>query len=346
MTNIRGKILMMKKMKANSLFVILLVSALMLVLAACNSSDAASSSDGEKEGLPQNYPTKSIDALVGYAPGGGQDLIMRTTGQILNEEGIMEQPFVVTNKAGAGGRIASEEVAKQKDNPYKLIVIPEYGPGWDPRLALKFSDFKPVASLATSELFIYVHKDSPYQSIEELLSSLQTEKDVTIGTLGPVDGGEAFKWDLIRQASGIEKLNFVPMAGASESLTAVLGGQIDTTFGVLPVIKDYIKTGEVRVLAVLSEERSKDLPDVPTLKESGVDVTFNRYTGIWTGGDVPDEVVDYWAENLKKMTETDTWKEFLTNRGLSPYYLDTEEYSKLIKTEGGKFTEYVEGLEK
>ncbi|MGM0900266.1 MAG: tripartite tricarboxylate transporter substrate binding protein [Bacillota bacterium] len=337
-----------KKMKAGSFFMVLLVTALMLVLAACNSSDETSSSEkskGGNEGVPENYPNKSIDALVGYAPGGGQDLIMRTAGQILNEEEIMKQPFVVTNKAGAGGRIASEEVAKQKDNPYKLMVIPEYGTGWDPRINLKFSDFKPIASLATSELFIYVHKDSPYETMEELLSSLKTEKDLTIGTLGPVDGGEAFKWDVIRQGAGIEKLNFVPMAGASESLTAVLGGQIDTTLGVLPVMKDYIKTGEVRVLAVLSEERSKDLPDVPTLKEAGVDVTFNRYTGIWTGGDVPDAVVNYWAENLKKMTETDTWKEFLANRGLSPYYLDTEEYTKLIEAEGSKFKEYVEGLE-
>jgi putative tricarboxylic transport membrane protein len=338
-----------KKMKAGSFFVVLLLTALMLVLAACNSSEETSSTDkaeGKNEGLPKGFPNKSIDALVGYAPGGGQDLIMRTTGQILNDEKIMKQPFVVTNKAGAGGRIASEELAKQKDDPYKLIVIPEYGPGWDPRLDLKFSDYQPVAALATSELFIYVHKDSPYQTIEELLSSLKTENDLTIGTLGPVDGGEAFKWDLIRQGAEIEKLNFVPMAGASESLTAVLGGQIDTTLGVLPVMKDYIKTGEVRVLATLSEERSKDLPDVPTLKESGVDVTFNRYTGIWTGGDVPEAVVDYWAENLKKMTETDTWKEFLGNRGLSPYYLETEDYSKLIETEGTKFKEYVEGLEK
>lgn len=339
---------MVRKMKAGSFFVVLLVTSIMLVLAACNSSDATSSSEKStdgNEGLPKGYPQKSIDALVGYAPGGGQDLIMRTTGQILNDEGIMSQPFVVTNKAGAGGRIASEEVAKQKDDPYKLIVIPEYGPGWDPRLDLKFSDYKPIAALSTSELFIYVHKDSPYQTIEELLSSLKTEKDVTIGTLGPVDGGEAFKWDLIRQGAEIEKLNFVPMAGASEGLTAVLSGQVDTTFGVLPVIKDYIKTGEVRVLAVLSEERSKDLPDVPTLKESGVDVTFNRYTGIWTGGEVPDAVVQYWAENFKKMTETEKWQEFLGKRGLSPYYLDPVEYSNLIETEGVKFKEYVEGLE-
>ncbi|MEW9052484.1 MAG: tripartite tricarboxylate transporter substrate binding protein [Neobacillus sp.] len=338
---------MRKKMKAES-FVIMVVTVLMLVLAGCNSSDTASSSEKSKggdEGLPKDYPNKSIDALVGYAPGGGQDLIMRTAGQILNDEGIMKQPFVVTNKAGAGGKIASEEVAKQKDNPYKLIVIPEYGPGWDPRINLKFSDYKPIAAIATSELFIYVHKDSPYQTMNELLSSLKTEKDLTIGTLGPVDGGEAFKWDLIRQGAGIEKLNYVPMAGASESLTAVLGGQIDTTFGVLPVIKDYIKTGEVRVLAVLSEERSKDLPNVPTLKESGVDVAFNRYTGIWTGGEVPDAVVTYWADSLKKMTETEAWKDFLGKRGLSPYYLDSDEYSKVIEVEGTKFKDYVEGLD-
>ncbi|MEA1852748.1 tripartite tricarboxylate transporter substrate binding protein [Cytobacillus sp. FSL W7-1323] len=339
----------MKKMKARSFVVVLLVTLVMLVLSACNSSDVASSSEKakeENEGLPENYPNKSIDALVGFAPGGGQDLIMRTTAQILNDAEIIKQSFVVTNKTGAGGRIASEELARQNSDPYKLIVIPEYGPGWDPRLSLKFSDFQPIASLATSELFIYVHKDSPYETIEELLSSLKSEKDVTIGTLGPIDGGEAFKWDLIKQGAGIDKLNFVPMEGASEGLTAVLGGQIDTTLGVLPLINDYIKTGEVRVLAVLSEERSKDLPDVPTLKESGVEVAFHRYTGIWTGGDVSAEVVNYWAENLEEMTETDTWKTFLKNRGLSPYYLNTEEYTKLIEEEGIEFKKYLEDLEK
>ncbi len=339
---------MIRKMKAKSFFVSVLALTLILILSACGSSDktdgvADKSSDSE---LPEGYPDKGIDALVGYAPGGGQDVIMRTTGQVLNEAGIMEQPFVVTNKPGAGGRIAAEEVKKQKDDPYKLIVIPEYGSGWDPRVPdLKFSDFKPIASLSTSELFIYVHENSPYKTIDELIEALKTEKDLTISTLGPVDGGEAFKWDLIRQEAGIDKLNFVPMAGASESLTAVLGSQADVSLGVLPVIQDYIKTGEVRVLAVASDERSEDLPDVPTLKESGVDLTFNRYTGIWTGGDVPDAVVNYWAESFKEMTETDTWKEFLKKRGLKPFYKGPEEYKELIEVEGTKFKEYVENLE-
>lgn len=336
-------------MKAKSFYVSVLALALILILGACGSSDntntASNEGNNENNELPENYPNKPIDALVGYAPGGGQDLAMRTTGQILNDEGIMEQSFVVENKPGAGGRIALQEIAKAKDDPYKLIVVPEYGAGWDPRVDLPFSDFKPIASLSTTEIFVIVQEDSPYETVEDLVNALKTEQGLTISTLGPVDGGEAFKWDLIRQEAGIEKLNYVPMEGATESFTAVLSGKVDTTFAVLPVIKDYIETGEVRVLAVLSEERSEALPDVPTLKEAGIDVTFERYTGIWTGGEVSDAVVNYWAENLKEMTETDAWKEFLQSRGLTPFYKGPEEYTKLIETDGTKFKEYVESLD-
>ena len=334
-------------MSNNKKFFRFLMTALLVlfVLSACN-EDGASGKSKENEGLPKDFPSKKIDALVGFAPGGGQDLIMRTLGQIMEEEGIIDQSFIVENKTGAGGRMAGEEVKKDSANPYKLIVVPEYGLGFDPRQEIEFSDFKPIASVSTSEVFVIVRQDSPYDTIEEFLAALKEKNDVTISTLGPVDGGEAAKWDEIRQAEGIDKLNYIPTAGAVESFTGVLSGQVDATFSVMPVIKDYVETGEIKVLAVASEERSEDLPDVPTLTEAGLDVIFHRYTGIWTGGDVSDEAIQFWAEAIEKATQTEQWEKFLANRLLKPYYNASEDYVDIVKSDGEKFTEYVESIEK
>ncbi|WP_068672157.1 tripartite tricarboxylate transporter substrate binding protein [Oceanobacillus sp. Castelsardo] len=336
-------------MRLKSFYVGLLVMVLALFLGACNSSSTASNAGKSKDGneeLPKDYPNKPIDALVGFAPGGGQDLIMRTTGEILNSEGLMEQPFVVENKPGAGGVVAAKEAAKKKDDPYLLQVMPEYGAGWIPESGIKFTEFKPIASLGTSEIFIIVKADSPYKTIDDLFEAFKTDHDMTVATLGPIEGGEVFRWEELRKEVGIEKLNYVPKGGAAEGLTAVLGGQVDATFAVPAVIKDYIKTGEIRALAVLSDERSEVLPDVPTLKESGTDYEYTRFVGIWTGANVSDAVVSYWEDKLKKMTETDAWMEFLKKRGLAPYFKGTNEYTELIIEEGSKYEAYLKSLQK
>lgn len=324
------------------LFIIMIIG-----LAACGSTEADSKTDGNdaNDELPENYPEKEIDAIVGFEAGGGQDVIMRTAGEILNEEDIMNQPFVVENKPGAGGIIGAKEVAKRKDDDHLLAVMPEYGAGWDSRTDVGYDDFKPISAVATSDIYIVVRADSPYDSVNELFDALKEDKDMTISTLGPADGGEAFKWDQLRELIGADQLNFVPMEGAVESFTAVLSGQVDVTFGVLPVIKDYVKKEEVKVLAVLSDERTEDLPDVPTLKESDIDFAYSRFTGIWTGEDVSDAAVDYWDEQFQALTETDAWDSFLENRGLSPFYKDREEYTDLVEKEGSDFAEYVENLE-
>lgn len=335
---------MFNKVNIKSWLTCFLLITVIALLTACNSSEVGSAENDTNSGLPENYPDNAIEAIVGYQAGGGQDIIMRTAGEILNEEGIMDQPFVVENKPGAGGILASKEVAKRNDDSYLLQVVPEYGAGWDPRSELKYEDYQPIATIATSDIYIVVRADSPFDSVNELFEGLKENESMTISTLGPSDGGEAFKWDQLKELTGVETLNFVPMEGAVESFTAVLSGQVDVTFGVLPVIKDYIKNGEIKVLAVLSEERTEDLPDVPTLKESDIDFAYTRFTGIWTGSDVPDSVINYWEEKLDDLTQTDGWNLFLKNRGLSPFYKDTKEYVELVEKEGTDFAEYINNL--
>jgi len=206
---------------------------------------------------------------------------------------------------GAGGTLAVKEVAKRKDDSELLIVMPEYGAGWDKRTDVEYEGFSPIATIATSDICIVVHADSPFETVEDLFEALKEDEEVIISTLGPVDGGEAFKREEISNEVGIDALNFVLMEGAVDSFKAVLSEQVNATFGVLPVIKDYVKEEEVRPLAILSEERSEDLPDVPTLEESGYDFSYSRFTGIWTGTDVSDDVISYWEDALKEMTETD-----------------------------------------
>ncbi|MFY0545907.1 Bug family tripartite tricarboxylate transporter substrate binding protein [Brevibacillus sp. H7] len=320
----------------------LLITALVF-LAACSSNSAGNKDNG----LPSNYPDKPIDWLVGFVPGGTIDLTARQASKILNEQGIVSQPFVIKNMPGGGGALAFQELKKRKNDPYVLVGMYEFGdPIWK-GIGIEPSDIKPIIPLVASEVLVIVRKDSPYKTIEELLDALKSNPDLTISISSAIDGVETFYWDQIRQAYGIKKINYVPTGGGSESLTRLLGGQVDATLGIPSNVQDYIKTGDIRVLAVLSEKRSESFPDVPTLKEKGIDLVYKRTYGLVTGGEVPDATVDFWFKALKKVIETEEWKKMAKQRHLEiPTVQSPEEYYQYYMTSGEQYQKYVNSLKK
>jgi len=326
----------------------------LLFLVACGDTSKTSGEEQEetnqKEAFHEGYPDQTIEMIVGYGAGGGTDLSARTAIEALNSAGIVDQDVVVENMTGAGGGLAMREVATREGDEYTLEAVPEYGSGlWNEMAGdVELDDFKPIAMVANDYQLICVRDDSPHNSIEKLLDQMKNDpQSVTISLASSLDGGEPWKWHQIADEYGIEsnELNLVSLEGGNSALTALLGGDADATFVVPQLAADHIEDGNIRCLAQLTEDRTDQFKDIPTLIENGVDVTYYRSRGCWMNGNVSEEVADYWENSFEEMMETEVWKDYVENSGLLLEFKGREEYTKDIREDGESYREYFESFQ-
>jgi tripartite-type tricarboxylate transporter receptor subunit TctC len=218
----------------------------------------------------QDYPNKPIKVLVGYAPGGAVDLVARTLGQSLSS--TLGQPFVVENKPGAGTNIAVKQLIDSLPDGYTLMVAAN-------ALAANMSlykpqpfdidkDITPIAMIGRVPVVIAAPIDSKYQKLSDLIRAAKANPDyITYGT--PGNGATPhMAMKFFEQAAGIS-LKHVPYKGGSPAITDVIGGQLDLVAVNMLEVAPQVKSGKLRIIAVMSAKRSPLFPDVPTVAESG-----------------------------------------------------------------------------
>lgn len=329
------------RLKKKFMLGICLLIALMLVTAC---SDEKSTKANE---VKDDYPNQDIDLLVGFAAGGGSDVVTRTVAKLLNEEGIIEENFVVENMPGAGGGLALMELKKRSDDPHVLLSMPDVGdPVWDGTIDADVSDFSLIAQLATDSIFIVVNSNSSYESFDDLVNDLKENPgSIDIGLGADVNSEEGHLWYEIAEAHGIDflDLNFIPHDGGAEITSALLGGHIDATAVNPSSIAGHIEAEELRPLVVLSPERVEYFPDVPTLIEEGVDHVYVRARGIWGGGDLSEEVIKFWEDKLEELVNSESWQtDYIEKNLLVNDFKRSEEYEEYIIETAEKLEEFKE----
>lgn len=218
----------------------------------------------------QDYPNKPIKVLVGYAPGGAVDLVARTLGQSLSSS--LGQPFVVENKPGAGTNIAVKQLIDSPPDGYTLMVAAN-------ALAANMSlykpqpfdidkDITPIAMIGRVPVVIAAPIDSKYQKLSDLIKAAKANPDyITYGT--PGNGATPhMAMKFFEQAAGIS-LKHVPYKGGSPAITDVIGGQLDLVAVNMLEVAPQVKSGKLKIVAVMSAKRSPLFPEVPTIAESG-----------------------------------------------------------------------------
>lgn len=324
---------------------IALVATLTLGLAACSSDDG-----GVKA---SEYPKNNITLVAPSGAGGGWDLTARAIAKTLNDTKLVEKPITVENKPGGGGAVYMAEFAtKEVKNDHVLMVksppILINNNKAEGNSPYGYKDTTPLAQLTRDYGAIVVKNDSKFESLQDVLDAIKADsKAVTLAGGSAPGSMDHLVGVLPAHEAGIDpkSVKYVSYDGGGEAVAALLGGNADVIATDASTIATYVKSGDVRVLAVSSSERLEgELAEVPTFKESGIDAEFTIWRGIFGPKEMSEGAVTYWSEKLEKMTETDEWKAELERNGWASEYRNSEDFTAYLEEQDEVIVELLTAL--
>jgi tripartite-type tricarboxylate transporter receptor subunit TctC len=275
------------------------------------------------------YPTKPIHIVVGFAAGGGNDIIARVFGQKLSES--LGQPVIVDNKPGGGAIVATEFVAKSPPDGYTLLMSAS-GLSINPAVYAKLpydavNDFVAVSELGSFPLIMIVNASSPIKSVAELVAYAKANPDRM--NYGSSSASFQLVTELFKQKTGAP-MQAIPYKSANESVLAVISGQVTTTIADAGPVISQVKSGNARALAVATPRRIEDLPDVPTLKEEGVDVDAVLWSGIFVPKATPAAIVSKLESELMRIANLPDVIARLKPLGINTVGNSSEQFAKIL----------------
>jgi tripartite-type tricarboxylate transporter receptor subunit TctC len=295
-------------------------------------------------GMAQDYPSRPITLVVPYAAGGGNDVMARIVAEKMSKS--LGQQIVIENKGGAGGSIATRQVAKAAPDGYTLglggtgtlAINPTLYPnvGYDPR-----KDFAPVGLIATSALVVLVHPSVEAASIGELIALAKREPGKLNYASAGSGSGIHLGSELLAHMAGIT-LTHIPYKGSSPALADLLGGHVAIYFSSLPAAVALVKDGKVRALAVTGPARSAIFPDLPTVAEAalpGYEAVLHY--GIIAPAGTPQPVIDKLSAAMKAALAEPDLRERIAADGAEVMAMTPAEYAADIDREETKWSAIV-----
>ena len=292
----------------------------------------------------QDYPNKAIRFVVPFPAGGTTDIVGRVVAAELNK--AWNVPAVVDNRAGAGGNIGSELVAKAAPDGYTLLVCTVGTHGINTSLYSKMSfdpvkDFAPVTLAAEVPNVVVVHPSVKANTIKELITLLKANP----GKMNYASSGNGtsihLSAELFKSMTGTF-MTHIPYRGSAPAVADLLAGQVELMFDNLPSAMPHIRSGKLRALAVTSAKRAPALPDVPTIAEAGVPgYEASSWFGIVAPAGTPRPIVDKLQQQIAKSLAQPDVREKLLGQGANPVGNTPEEFAKYIPAEIAKWAKVV-----
>lgn len=294
--------------------------------------------------LAQPYPVRPVRLVVPFAPGGAIDMMARSVGaQLVRELG---QPVVIDNRAGAGGSIGADAVAKSAPDGYTLLTGTSATHGVNPALFAKLPfdarrDFIPVALWGSVPNVLVVHAASGIRTLEELIARARREPGrLTYGSAG---NGTSLHLagELFTRAAGV-RIVHVPYKGGAPASTDLLGGQIDMMFDTVAVALPNIRAGRLVPLAVAARQRHFVLPEVPTFAERGLQgVEAGTWAGLFAPAGTPPSVIEALEKASARALQDAGVVERLRALGVQPQYTGSREFAAFVDAEITRWGELV-----
>jgi tripartite-type tricarboxylate transporter receptor subunit TctC len=309
-----------------------------LHLAACAAALPAFS----RVAVAQTYPTRPVKLVVGFAPGGGNDIVARLIAQWLSER--LGQPFLVENRPGAGTNIATEAVVRAQPDGYTLLfVAPSSAINATLYEKLSFNfirDIVPVASLIRLPNVMEVNLSVPVKTVPEFIAYAKADRS-KINMASPGVGTSVhLSGELFKMMAGVDMLH-VPYRGTAPALTDLLGGQVQVMFGTMTGSIEYIRTGTLRALAVTTATRAEALPDVPTVAEFVPGYEASTWYGIGAPKNTPTETIDKLNKEINAGLADSKMKAQLADLGGTTLAGSPAEFGRIIADETEKWAKVV-----
>lgn len=286
------------------------------------SNAGGNSSGGDSSASNINFPNGPIQVILPAKPGGDIDSSGRLIAKDL--EKFVGVTLVPENIDGGGGNLALKQIMDGPADGQQMIQYFSYANAVvGGKLEYKWEDLVPVACYAKNDTqILVVSKDAPYSNAQELVAYMKEHPgEVTFAvTLGSPSHYHAVAFE---QAAGVS-FKKVDISSGSDKVVAMLSGECDVVSSTVGIMKDYLASGEAKVIGALVPERSSFGPDIPTLNEQGVDigdVGFGAYYTVWVKAGTPQETIDYLAEQIGKMVEDPTFIEDCENLQFEPYFM-------------------------
>ncbi|MBR1160408.1 tripartite tricarboxylate transporter substrate binding protein [Bradyrhizobium elkanii] len=295
-----------------------------------------------------DYPTRPIKLVVPYAAGGPTDVLGRIVGEYLGRD--LKQVVVVENKAGAQGAIGAEAVARSDPDGYTLFVTAASIFVLNPLLYKKLPydpvrDFRLLSVITDAPMIMEVHPSVPARTIAEFVAyAKKNPGKLNFGSAG-TGGTVHLAGEMFKQMAGVE-MTHVPYKGAGPALTDLLSGNIQLMFDTLGTALPPVKSGMLRPLGVSSTERIPDLPDLPTIAESGYpDYAVSVWYGIAAPSKVPDDVADKIKASLDRALNDEAFRASLLKIGFPPLRAKSQaEIDTFVNTDRARWAGVVKAL--
>ena len=292
----------------------------------------------------ESYPTKPVRFLVGFAPGGANDLVARVVAARMGPR--LGQQVVVDNRAGAGGNIAHDIAAKSAPDGYTMVLASVASLAMSPALLGKvpydpINDFAPVAQLVDVSSLLSTHPTGAAKSLKDFVARAKQQPD-KITVANPGTGSIAhLAFELFKATAGIKVIN-VPYKGGGPAVIDALSGQVEYLAGVISTGAPHVKSGKLRGLGVTSLKRSPILPDVPTIAEGGfAGFEASGWLGVAFPAKTPVALVErMYKDSVATMAMPDV-REQLQNAGLEPAVKDPAAFRGYVKSELAKWSRLI-----
>lgn len=309
----------------------------------CSGSSSASGGASANSAKTANFPTKQISLIVPYSAGGASDTVARIYAAQLQK--VLGKPVIVTNKTGASGAVGLEYVKNSKPDGYTIAYMPVESTmlkalGFT---TLSTDEFKFVGRAMTIPAAITVRSDSKWKTLQEFIDYAKAHPgEIKVG-----NSGTGSIWQIaaasIEQKTGC-KFTHVPFDGAAPAVAALLGKNIDATAVSPSEVKSSVDSGDLRILAVIGDQRSSIYPNIKTAKEQGVDVSVQGWGGFAVPKNTPQNIVDILEKASKTAINSDDVKKLLAQKGYNFAYLSGSDMDAEAKTELKDYSDLIPKL--
>lgn len=280
-----------------------------------------------------NFPERAVTIICPWAAGGGTDALARFVADQLQKR--FSQPFIVINKTGGDGAVGHTAGALAKPDGYTMTfaTIEISNMHWMGLTDVSVDNFEYVIHLNQDPASVCVQVDSPWNTVGDLIDDIKNNPGKYMFSASATGG----IWDLSRigllhnAGLPIDSVVWVPTTGAAPSITELLGGHIDVYTGSLPEAQAQIEAKLIKPIAIMADERDPNYPDVPTLKEQGINWSSGTWRGFLVPRSTPKEIVNILYEACYDVAQTDEFKDFMKKRGFGIRIMNSEEFENFAR---------------